>query len=242
MVKHTGQYPHRCEKCGRGFVNLKSWRSHKQAHLPHKCPHCPKLFEHWSELVAHKKLEHANEFKCPDCSKVFHTRKNLKSHAKTHRTETDDELVYPCTYENCGRTYSQVRNLNAHIKSKHLKNQKFVCTHEGCSRELSSKQKLQMHLKLHSKNREIMRKPIARPGRRIRKDAGQSKTSCASQLSALEFDKEAEQALKRNEGSTLVIDPRLMMDSASESEIEIDRIVSQQLKEVDNELNNLCNF
>ena len=87
-----------------------------------------------------------------------------------------------------------------------------------------------------------MKKPTARPPRKMRKDKGVPKKSTASELSAVEFDKDIEKALLRNEGPTLAVDNRLLIDSASESEVEVDRIVNHQLKSFDDEIDNLLNL
>ncbi|XP_050094340.1 zinc finger protein 782 [Anopheles aquasalis] len=148
--KHTDQYPHRCEHCHNGFVNLKSMRNHRCNSNLRPCPDCSKEFKLWSELVAHRRLEHPNRFRCEHCSKVFHTKRCLKAHARSHAERTDDEQeVFECPHAGCPRFYKHERNLYAHVRSKHEGAKKFVCEEEGCGRVLSTRQKLEHHLKLH---------------------------------------------------------------------------------------------
>ncbi|XP_049547038.1 transcription factor IIIA [Anopheles darlingi] len=146
--KHTDQYPHRCEHCKNGFVNLKSMRNHRCNSNLRPCPDCSKEFKLWSELVAHRRLEHPNRFRCEHCSKVFHTKRCLKAHARSHVTD-DEQEMFECPHDGCPRFYKHERNLYAHVRSKHEGTKKFVCEEEGCGRVLSTRQKLEHHLKLH---------------------------------------------------------------------------------------------
>ncbi|XP_049300545.1 zinc finger protein 281-like [Anopheles funestus] len=41
-IRHTGQYPHRCEHYRQGFVNLTVLRNHQCQHNARKCSGCPK--------------------------------------------------------------------------------------------------------------------------------------------------------------------------------------------------------
>uniref|UniRef100_A0A2M4AUK1 Putative transcription factor iiia n=1 Tax=Anopheles triannulatus TaxID=58253 RepID=A0A2M4AUK1_9DIPT len=146
--KHTDQYPHRCEHCHNGFVNLKSMRNHRCNSNLRPCPDCSKEFKLWSELVAHRRLEHPNRFRCEHCSKVFYTKRCLKAHARSH-VKDDEHGVIECPHAGCPRFYKHERNLYAHIRSKHEGAKKFVCEEEGCGRVLSTQQKLEHHRKLH---------------------------------------------------------------------------------------------
>ncbi|XP_053678537.1 zinc finger protein 91 [Anopheles nili] len=149
-IEHTGQYPHRCEHCNQGFVNLRSMRSHRCTQNTLKCPDCAKEVQRWSELVAHRRLEHPNQFRCEHCSKQFHTKRSLKMHGQVHLT-ADQRDVYECPYEGCPRFYEHERNLIAHVRSKHegRKQEEFKCPLADCGRVLASKQKLEQHRKLH---------------------------------------------------------------------------------------------
>uniref|UniRef100_A0A182SCC0 C2H2-type domain-containing protein n=1 Tax=Anopheles maculatus TaxID=74869 RepID=A0A182SCC0_9DIPT len=150
MVRHTGEYPHRCEHCNQGFVNLKSMRNHRCKRNAQKCADCPKEFVRWSELVAHRRLEHPAEFRCDQCDKLFHTKRNLNLHGRVHRAE-DERVVYECPHAGCPRFYEYERNLFAHVRAKHenRKRTEHVCPVAECGRVLATKQKLDQHRKLH---------------------------------------------------------------------------------------------
>ncbi|XP_053664775.1 transcription factor IIIA-like [Anopheles marshallii] len=149
-VRHTGQYPHRCEHCNQGFVNLKSMRSHRCKRNAQKCADCPKEFLHWSELVAHRRLEHPSEFRCDKCDKLFHTKRNLNLHGRVHRAQ-DERVVFECPHEGCPRFYEHERNLYAHVRAKHenRKRVELMCPVAECSRVLATRQKLEHHRKMH---------------------------------------------------------------------------------------------
>uniref|UniRef100_A0A182RWF2 C2H2-type domain-containing protein n=1 Tax=Anopheles funestus TaxID=62324 RepID=A0A182RWF2_ANOFN len=118
MIHHTGQYPHKCEPCGQGFINLKSMRDHRCQRNSYKCTNCSKVFVRWLELVTHQRLEHAKQFRCEECNKLLRTKRNLKAHAQVHLAE-DAQEVYECPYAGCTRFYTYKRNLNIHVRSKH---------------------------------------------------------------------------------------------------------------------------
>ncbi|XP_050072315.1 zinc finger protein 33A-like [Anopheles maculipalpis] len=147
-VHHTGQYPHRCEHCSQGFVSLRSMRNHRCKHNAQKCTDCPKEFLRWSELVAHRRLEHPTEFRCEQCDKLFHTKRNLNLHGRVHRAQ-DERMVYECPHAGCPRFYEHARNLYAHVRAKHDKRVEHVCPVAECGRLLATKQKLDQHRKLH---------------------------------------------------------------------------------------------
>ncbi|XP_049286887.1 zinc finger protein 726-like [Anopheles funestus] len=118
MIHHTGQYPHKCEPCGQGFINLKSMRDHRCQRNSYKCTNCSIMFVRWLELVTHQRLEHAKQFRCEECNKLLRTKRNLKAHAQVHLAE-DVQEVYECPYAGCTRFYTYKRNLNIHVRSKH---------------------------------------------------------------------------------------------------------------------------
>ncbi|KFB51834.1 AGAP000507-PA-like protein [Anopheles sinensis] len=146
--KHTGQYPHKCEHCGQGYVNMKSMRDHRCTRNMQKCSDCEKEFKWWTELVAHRRLEHPTKHRCSDCSKVFHTKRSLKIHARRHLPD-DEREVFECPHEGCPRFYEHRRNLYFHVRAKHEGLKKFVCTEEECGLVLATQQKLDLHMKLH---------------------------------------------------------------------------------------------
>ena len=69
------------------------------------------------------------------CDKHLPTKAMLREHVKTH-SETRE--LYQCNREDCGRAYSALKNLKAHIRSYH-EGVKFECHTDGCTRKFSTK-------------------------------------------------------------------------------------------------------
>uniref|UniRef100_A0A182M4N9 C2H2-type domain-containing protein n=1 Tax=Anopheles culicifacies TaxID=139723 RepID=A0A182M4N9_9DIPT len=157
-VRHTGQYPHRCEHCSQGFVNLKSMRNHRCKRNVQKCADCPKEFLLWSELVTHRRLAHRSEFRCEQCDKMFHTKRNLNLHGRVHRAQSE-RVVYECPHDGCPRFYEHERNLFAHVRTKHenRKREELTCPVAECGQVLATRQKLEQHRKLHLRASKTIR-------------------------------------------------------------------------------------
>ncbi|XP_035918480.1 zinc finger protein 551 [Anopheles stephensi] len=163
-VRHTGEYPHRCDHCNQGFVNLKSMRDHRCKRNAQTCADCSKEFARWTELVAHRRLEHPAEFRCEQCGKLFHTKRNLNLHGRVHRADAE-RVVYECPHAGCPRFYEHERNLYAHVRAKHdkRKGSEHVCPVEDCGRVLATKQKLDQHQKLHLRASKVTGRKKTKP-------------------------------------------------------------------------------
>lgn len=205
MFEHTGSYVYTCDECGKGFLLMSRLKRHKNAHKTRQCENCPATFDKWSLLLAHKQKEHLNiQLKCSICDKEFHSRRSLKSHCKTH-TNSDDRLVYPCSFEGCPRQFFQKKNMLAHYKSKH-ENVKFGCTYGDCKSELSTKQKLAEHIKavhLGESKKKSMKK--SQTVKAQRKDKGVQKTSTASKMFNIILPLEFEKAIMSGQGKNIHI-------------------------------------
>ncbi|XP_058066204.1 zinc finger protein 782 [Anopheles bellator] len=220
--KHTDQYPHRCEHCEKGFVDLKSLRNHRCHHNLRSCADCSKKFTYWSELVAHRRLEHSKRFRCEHCPKVFHTKRCLKAHARSHITEDESEM-FECPYAGCPRFYRYERNLYAHVRSKHEGVKKYVCEEPGCGRVLATKQKLELHRKLHQSASRSVPRPVTQVTSEIPRaliptavpldDAGHPKIDTSVVVQSCTISG----AMSKTVSSSALTSS---MDSASESEVE----------------------
>lgn len=225
MFSHTGQYPHNCEQCKKGFANLKNYNKHLITHKLesqkiHKCPDCPEEFEKWSTMVAHRRIIHTLKFICVVCQGKFHSKTNLKVHEKIH---SESREIFECDRENCPKYYYDKKNLQSHIKSKH-EGKKFNCEIEGCDRQLSTKQKLILHHKMH-KDSSSIKKPNEENHKRPKKprakrfDAGHQKHSTISKLLGVNLEPNIDEMLKESRGRNIQVDISMIESSAQEDEM-----------------------
>lgn len=247
--KHTGQYPHKCDICEKGFMNLKTLRNHRTTHALHKCDFCTAEFTRWTDLVAHRKLQHATLYECDNCQRKFPSKKNLKDHVKVHIKNQDgsEQEVFQCPHEGCPKFYDYERNLVAHIRSKHEGTRKFACPVQDCGRSLSTRQKLDQHVRMHeSAARSVPRMKVPGKPSAKRKDTGVPKRSTASRLANVTLDPQAEKILieqSPDRRPQLELECSLSVDSASESEAEtsgkVGAILEGQLARIQEQIKRL---
>lgn len=138
------QKPFKCDRCEKSYTNVARLRKHAKTHDGYRCNHadCAFVAGKWSELQKHVASEHKPVYECGVCKQKFNGRYALTRHLKIH---TGERL--PCTYENCSRSYTNKRNLNAHIRIDH-EGTTFRC--EQCSKSFRYKGSLTKHmLKAH---------------------------------------------------------------------------------------------
>ena len=80
----------------------------------YKCRYCIKSYQNIISRYKHE-LYHVQKkpYSCTDCEYSCMFPSELKDHQKTHTGEDK----YPCTQDDCDRTYSSKRARNAHVKS-----------------------------------------------------------------------------------------------------------------------------
>uniref|UniRef100_UPI00358FDFBF large neutral amino acids transporter small subunit 1-like n=1 Tax=Myxine glutinosa TaxID=7769 RepID=UPI00358FDFBF len=91
MRIHTGERPHKCSICDRGFSHSGHLKSHMRIHTgerPYKCSICDKGFSEKGNLNTHVRL-HTGErpHKCTICDKGFSEKGNLNAHMRLHTGE-----------------------------------------------------------------------------------------------------------------------------------------------------------
>ncbi|XP_059614354.1 gastrula zinc finger protein XlCGF57.1-like [Phlebotomus argentipes] len=126
MKIHTGEKPHVCDICGRGFVQKTNLNSHRELHSspdypPMKCPYCSKMFERKQNFKKHIYKTHkglpvqpnGSSLTCRVCKEVFLNLDELMVHVKVHKLSKSFECGI------CKRTFSIKGNLKRHIKELH---------------------------------------------------------------------------------------------------------------------------
>lgn len=154
MICHEiGEYSYKCDVCGVGFFKKYAYQKHiAKKHCVKKCQSCERVFVTWTQLLAHRKEVHPKKvfsdkpFQCDLCGKEFYRKDYIRRHMKIH---TMKDIMFPCSVANCSKFYTNKRNLNAHVRSKHEGSQKkFLC--HICNVTLSTSQKLREHLLVHA--------------------------------------------------------------------------------------------
>ncbi|KAG8135015.1 hypothetical protein E2320_008075 [Naja naja] len=115
IIIHSGEKPHLCDICGRGFSNFSNLKEHKKNHAAEKvftCDECGKSFNLPRKLVKHR-IRHTGEkpYNCSVCGKRFAGSGDLQRHIRTHT----GEKPYPC--ETCNKCFSRSAVLRRHKKT-----------------------------------------------------------------------------------------------------------------------------
>ena len=109
-----------------------------------KCPHCDYTPPTGLKWQRHERTHSAERpFACPSCDWMFMTKTHRDSHVKQVHLR---EGRVTCSWEACGKTFSNGANMRIHLQLKHL-NQRFACHVEGCTFTCSSKSGFSGHIK-----------------------------------------------------------------------------------------------
>lgn len=155
-----GSFTYACNECEQGFFNQVTYFRHLTTHKVKErvCEDCSEIFTKWTLFVKHRREAHKKllQYQCDLCSKFFLWKTSIRTHMKLHLAT--GETLYQCHYENCPKFYNAMKNLTAHIRSKH-EGKKFTCP--VCKLKMSTKQKLDLHIKGHEGNSKFIKKPIS---------------------------------------------------------------------------------
>ena len=154
--------PFICDKCGMGMSTNDNLKRHAlSAHSdmkPFNCEECGKMFGQKSQLMRHQ-LEHAKangsltleqekmlreqseKQICNLCGKELSCKVTLQRHMRLH--DANGGKCHTC--EECGKAYSDKRNLSDHIDIVHRHFKKFSCP--ICGRQFGRRANFQVHMK-----------------------------------------------------------------------------------------------
>ncbi|XP_052038920.1 zinc finger protein 408 [Apodemus sylvaticus] len=139
---------HRCEECGKAFLQLCHLKKHAFVHTDHKpflCTECGKSYSSEESFKAHM-LAHRGErpFPCSQCDKAYGTRRDLREHQVVHSG------ARPFVCEQCGKTFARRPSLRLHRKTHQISDAPSACPCPVCGRLLATQGSLRNHMRLHT--------------------------------------------------------------------------------------------
>ncbi|XP_066574780.1 uncharacterized protein LOC136764531 [Amia ocellicauda] len=144
----SGQKPHCCSLCGKGFSQPGYLKAHMRIHTgetPYVCGQCGMCFGLSSNLKAHQRI-HTGErpYSCDLCGKTFGHLGTLERHQLIHT----GERPYRCPQ--CGKNFSRLGNLERHQRI-HTGERPYCCPY--CGKSFSRVEYLKIHQRIHTGER-----------------------------------------------------------------------------------------
>ncbi|XP_037552902.1 zinc finger protein 436-like, partial [Nematolebias whitei] len=139
---HTGDKPHRCTICLRGFQRAACLKQHHaRVHLRARAGEAPTARRRGASTLS--------AFSCPVCGRVFRFRSLLASHALVH----SDVRPFACDF--CSRSFRRHSHLKRHHEVVHANGARppetFVC--HICGKDKKCRSQLARHIIIHTGER-----------------------------------------------------------------------------------------
>ncbi|XP_036752909.1 zinc finger protein with KRAB and SCAN domains 5 isoform X2 [Manis pentadactyla] len=136
----NGERGHKCNDCGKIFLQASNFIQHRRIHTgekPFKCGECGKSYNQRVHLTQHQRV-HTGEkpYKCQVCGKAFRVSSHLVQHHSVH----SGERPYGCT--ECGKSFGRHSHLIEHLK-RHFREKS-----QRCSDKRSKNTKLNVKKKI----------------------------------------------------------------------------------------------
>ncbi|XP_010641016.1 zinc finger protein with KRAB and SCAN domains 5 isoform X1 [Fukomys damarensis] len=121
----NGERGHRCNDCGKYFLQASNFIQHRRIHTgekPFQCGECGKSYNQRVHLTQHQRV-HTGEkpYKCQVCGKAFRVSSHLVQHHSVH----SGERPYGCN--ECGKSFGRHSHLIEHLK-RHFREKSQICS------------------------------------------------------------------------------------------------------------------
>ncbi|KAM6156417.1 zinc finger protein with KRAB and SCAN domains 5 [Erethizon dorsatum] len=121
----NGERGHRCNDCGKFFLQASNFIQHRRIHTgekPFQCGECGKSYNQRVHLTQHQRV-HTGEkpYKCQVCGKAFRVSSHLVQHHSVH----SGERPYGCN--ECGKSFGRHSHLIEHLK-RHFREKSQRCS------------------------------------------------------------------------------------------------------------------